>query len=298
MKFEKFKEELLWELHERFPDAEIITKDVIKNNDTTLTGLIIKMPGKNVSANFYLEYAYMMYGKGCSIKKIADMIEDANKDDTNMDYICNMVEQMRSFNNIKDKIVYRLVSKKRNNELLKDIPHRDYLDMAINYAIILKNGVISVNNQYMDLWGVTESDLYEVAKENTSKLLPVDMEALKSLLERGDNSQFTEDEIDEMLSEVKGMSVITNSDRTFGATTCLYDGLLDELAAKCKKDPFVVLCCVHEFLVMDSEYAEYEQVKNMIDSMIEETIDNEDVLSDTVYYYDRAEKRLKIYENS
>ena len=62
-------------------------------------------------------------------------------------FVLRFVEFFRSFEEVRDRICYRLIRKERNEELLKDIPYIDFLDLAIPFSTASRT--FSVNSSIL-----------------------------------------------------------------------------------------------------------------------------------------------------
>ena len=101
----------------------------------------------------------------------------------------NNINALLDFENVKDKIVYKLVNYEQNEALLKDIPYVPYLDLAIVFYLLLdinQNSVASmmIYNEALAMWGIDLETLYSYAKENTPKLLPVSIQSRPSVMNK------------------------------------------------------------------------------------------------------------------
>ena len=91
------------------------------------------------------------------------------------------------------------------------------------------------------------------------------------------------------------MKVLTNEKRTQGAACMLYPELLAQLAGKEERSFYIFPSSVHEVILMpDTGRGEAESFKQMIVEINDAQVAPEEVLSDSLYYYDLAEKRVKI----
>ena len=59
-----------------------------------------------------------------------------------------------------------------NEQLLSNIPHEKYMDLAIVAYCKIDNckfadASILIKNEHLERWGITESELFEAAKNNT-----------------------------------------------------------------------------------------------------------------------------------
>ena len=163
MDYSIFKECILEALTERFgDDCKIEYKEVLKNNGIRLDGLLVRFNNKSISPTVYVNDYYDRYVAGEDIDEIADHIawlikNNCLEDDFNP-------ESLILFENIKDRIVYKLVNYEKNKDLLNTIPHKKFLDLAVVYYIAIKEDIfesasILINNSHLELWDKTMEDI-------------------------------------------------------------------------------------------------------------------------------------------
>ena len=64
-----------------------------------------------------------------------------------------------TFDNMKDKIYYRIVNYEKNIKLLNDIPHKKFLDMVIVFYCLIDtttDGIASIRitNDHLEKWAI------------------------------------------------------------------------------------------------------------------------------------------------
>ena len=209
----EFVAEVITAVEELLPNCEIEAKEIQKNNGVLLQGLIIKNGRCNISPTIYLDYYYDRYVEGSEIQNLANQIiqkyEDYSlEEDFDISVYCD-------FEKAKKHICYKLVNYEQNKELLSDVPHIKYLDLAIVFYYLLDGidseglSTILVKNSHMKHWGVIKEDLYEIAEKNTPILLGVECKTLDevikaTLIERG----YSEEEA-EIIAEDRRCSLTT-----------------------------------------------------------------------------------------
>ena len=78
-------------------------------------------------------------------------------------------ERMLSFEGVKDRIIFRLINTEKNKELLLDVPHREFLDLSLVFAVLVEadndgTAVMLIKDLHMRQWKVTKEQLWNVAK--------------------------------------------------------------------------------------------------------------------------------------
>ncbi len=294
-----FEEMLIERLKNEYPLYEINVKDVLKNNGVVLRGLTVLFSDVNACPTVYLNEMFDDYKNGESIEqitqKIVDIIDDF-KPEGPID-----ISFLDSFEGAKERLMYKLINREKNEELLRDIPHIDYLDLSIVFYVLvsasgLGNGTILVNNNLINDWGVSADMLYEIAERNTRTVLGAEIktieEVLFSLLSKKDDADLSEI-INEMkmrreTDTISKMYVLSNRQRINGATCLLEEDMLNEFAEKIDGDFYIIPSSIHELILIPECFIDNPDV---LMEMVEDVNGNElsmtDILSNNVYKFDR-----------
>ncbi|MGN0384096.1 MAG: DUF5688 family protein [Eubacterium sp.] len=321
MEYKEFLDSISEKVKEHFEqkglDRNVAVRKIIKNNDIELDALTIMESKSNISPTIYLNKYYDKFMHGEEIDNIVkEIYELYTQHNGVLDF---KVEMFRDFSYMKDKIVYKLINAEYNKKLLQDIPHFKVLDLAVVFYCLINNdwsgsATALIHNSHMDMWEVTKEDLYELATVNTPKILPPeirsmedivrdmivddiekDMEA-KGILRDGYESEYGSledianmvmEEMDELKNDIC-MFVLTNHTRLNGAACILYDNLLLDFANKNNSDIYVIPSSVHEvILVPAGKYIESEDINSMIKEVNNTGVEEGDILSDHVYFFNR-----------
>ncbi len=288
-------------------EVEVSLRDVIKNNGVVLTGLTFTKKDINISPTVYLEDFYKDYENGKSIEEVLEEIktiyyESKLEKDVNMDFFTD-------YKNAKNRIVYKLVNYDKNRELLKEIPHRKFLDLAIVYYYLVdikefSNATILIHNSHTETWNVKEEDLYDTAKINTPALLKVRFCGMLDVLEEISEDDFIMEKLkgkdiakesgkdNRSLTKIRvkkdetGMYVLSNRSRMFGAVSVLYEGVLESCATQLEANLFILPSSVHEvILIPDDGQILTEKLEDMVREVNATQLEIQEFLSDTIYYY-------------
>jgi hypothetical protein len=270
-------------------------QEIQKNNGIVLQGLVIIEEEKNVSPMIYLEPFWDSYSKGMPFAVIVDRILQICREDTPKESID--LSFFNEFEKVKDRICFRLVSAERNSELLKKIPHIDFLDLVICFFYAYEGnalgaGSILIYDTHMKMWNVTVQTILELAMVNTPRIYPIDRESMEDVLREVMEKQG--EEVPALPNEFP-LWVISNRQKVYGATCILYKDYLKELFRELGQEYYVIPSSVHEILVVtdNGENAE-EHLKGMIGEVNRTQVDAQEVLSDQLYRYNSTTDRLEI----
>ena len=128
----------------------------------------------------------------------------------------------------KNAIVMNLINTRRNRELLRQVPHKEMMDLSIVYRIIVQQGehgmmTVLVDNRILNELGFTQEELEQLAYQNTSRMFPAEISKMADFL-----------------------YVMTNSQNMFGATALVYDNYLQKMAQTIGSNFFIIPSSVHE----------------------------------------------------
>ena len=299
---EKIKAEILTYLPKVYEGSEIKIIQAIKTNDHKLDGLMIRRRKCNVAPNIYLNAFYADYTDGRPIEDIMMSIAEIRVHhdvDTYVD-----AEEFLGYEKIKDHIYMSVINYERNPEILKDRPYRRFLDLAITYYVnisecdtlgIVPDGrlVMNMTNELMEEFNITEEELYDIAKRNTSRKDNVYLSPLQEELRKRSSGLVFDDPFG------KVASILTNKDALRGAALIACDNVLKDLADKYDTDIYVFPLSVDEVIVVP----EYEvSLSNVIDMDPDDfgpfSDGDEYYLSNRVYYYARNIGKITIVECS
>lgn len=295
---------------------------IYKNNNVCKKALCVLAEGCNVSPTIYLEKYYDRWKQGLSLEQISNEIcreYEANHCGMYMD-----IKSFYDFDTMKEQIVYKVIHYERNRELLKEVPHRRFLDMAIVYYLLLEDSFIGsgtalIHHKQQQIWQVDEEKLYEMAVCNTDRLLGNEIvpmrQVIMELLQRDMRHQLesdmemgvcTEEQVDQWALDILDqmipeehhtMYVLSNHNKYLGASAILNEQSLMEFAAKLGCGFHVIPSSVHEMiLIPETEEIPRGELQRLLREINEEEENVQEYLSDQVYYWN-LENGLQIIKD-
>ena len=293
MDYSIFRECILEALTERFgDDCKIEYKEVLKNNGIRLDGLLVRFNNKSISPTVYVNDYYDRYVAGEEIDEIADHIVWLIKNNSLEDDFDP--ESLILFENIKERIVYKLVNYEKNEDLLKTVPHKKFLDLAVVYYISIKEDIfesasILINNAHLELWGKTMEDIDRLAKENSPRILKPELKSMaQTLMEIIRHEKKKPEDIDEDVLSDCGMYVLSNEKKQFGASAILYDNVIKDFSESLNSDLYILPSSVHEVIMIPSILVDsVDKLNEMICEVNATQVPLIDILSNHSYYYSR-----------
>ena len=301
MKMEVFTDKLYKEVAAKFGGGiQAEAREIRKNNGVILHGLLVKRQGRNVAATIYLDRLLEAYESGISFQAIARKVLDICQEEWDRDSAD--MEFFRSFDRVRDRICCRLVSRNGNERLLGEIPYTGFLDLAVTFFYAyhgeLGDGMIQINNSHMEMWKTCPEELAVLAEHNTPRLFPWECGGLLEVLEKITAQEDAAADsgpggFQEIPCGAVPMMVLSNTAKTYGAACILYPGVLEEIAGRTGHDIFILPSSTHEVVLLpDTGIDDCASLKEMVRDINSTLVAPEEVLSDTLYRYDRAEKKI------
>lgn len=287
--------------------AEVHINTVQKNNGIKMEGLVIREHGEKIAPTIYLNCFYERFLQGMEI-------EDVIKEIYTIFISCknHPIEDagfFTDFEQVKNRVVYKLIHRERNRELLEDVPYIPYLDLAIVfYCIVFRqeygNATILVHNEHLRMWQVTKEQLYEHAIVNTPILLPYFIKPIEEIMEEhfekkvpGREKSHEKDTMEKVTADATSISmyVLSNQEKLYGAAAILYPNLLKNFAIACGRDFYILPSSIHEvILVPEYERGDLDSLSEMVKEINKIEVAEEEILSDHAYYYDREEEQVVV----
>ena len=195
-----------------------------------------------------------------------------------------------------DRIVCRLVNTDRNRGLLREVPHRDFLDMSVICCLLVENGylgsgAILLSREHLRKLRVGEEMLFHQAYRNTRQIMPAELMTLSELVRELGRGSGREDQ--DSIQDIP-VFVLTNTKRYYGALWITDRYIQRRISELVGSDYYVLPSSVHECLILPARLSAREHILARMVREINSTIlEPQEILSDSVYLYVRGEE-LKI----
>lgn len=319
MELQNFTEKVIKALYQYYDaKVKIETHKVYKNNGILLQGICALYEGRNIAPTVYLNDFFKRYQEGESlgklVKEIIHVIEQ-NQVSKNLD-----VDFFMDYEKVKKRLVFRLIHKEKNKELLKKIPYQIWGDLAVVCHCLLMTkeigtGTILIYKEHLQAWKISEEQLFEDAKINSPRIEPQCIlsmgDMVKNILEDTvteqideiceeypqDKEKLIERTMDHMIQEIEEnhipMYVLTNAGRYYGAATIVYPGVMQKISEMLQDDFYILPSSVHELIfIAKSEVEDVAFLNEMIQEVNQSHVAEEEWLSDHAYLYVHEEDNL------
>ena len=311
MLYNEFIDSVVNQLQVQLGDSyELTLRPIEKNNGVILNGLTIgKGKEDGVKPTIYLEPYYEQYLKEHSVEQIVSDIVNLYKGTEVPEHILN-AETLNEFDQIKDRIMFRVINTDANEVLLRDLPHVPYLDLSVVFFLALERSeegqlTVLIRNTNMQKWGVSLLDLQKAAYANTPREYPAQIKNMADLLHEivleNMGEAYSPELIDELLrpDDAAPLYVLSNTNGLYGASCMIYRDVLKDFADRIQADLILLPSSVHEVLLTPNlPETSYEALSSMVTSINQKEVSLEEQLSNQVYLFSRKDGKLKIVSSA
>lgn len=304
MNYEIFKEVVVEKfkdyLPEQYKDMELRVASVNKVN-RLLDGitLISKGENRNVSPTIYINDMYDHY---LHTENLQEVLQDAASCMERAFADIPVVNGL-NFESAKDNIVFQVINTIQNQDMLKDMPHREFQDLSIIYRWIVatdEKGMQStiIRDGMARQLGMNEEQLFRCAVENTRRILPPVVRSMNDVIREMMVGDGMPEEMSEMMlddiPDDRMMYVISNNKGINGAVSMLYEDNLHKLAQKLETDLYILPSSVHECIAISVNAGDPYELAEMVNEVNMSQVALEERLSNQVYHYDKDARRLSL----
>lgn len=188
----------------------------------------------------------------------------------------------------KKSLFVKLINTERNESLVEQSISKEFLDLSAVVRIVLKmdkEGMASMalSKGAAEILGMTEEEIYAAALANTLRLFPPKLMNLGRYVEMsiGGKLLFGEDEVTTY--------ILTNQKEVDGAFYLMSPEVVGAIAEALEDDLYILPCSVNEVLLVRASELEdgVDELKEMVRDVNETVVSEKDILSYSVYYYDK-----------
>lgn len=291
MKYSEFRNIIFENVKEILGDSYCVElKCNIKNNNKKHWAIIVSGQDERVVPSIGLEYFYNRYinnefSLGEVVEEVID-IYNSHKNEINIEDVLNE-------ENIINNSYCKLINRECNKQLLQSVPHFDFLDLSIVFYTMINDDAefcqtMIINNSLLDMLKITKESLYKIAIKNTYQNLGIKYfninEVLYEIVPDAEN-----------LSDID-MYVLTNNRKFQGAISMMDMETLQNISKEFDSNLIILPSSIHEVIIIPfQEDISLGFCKEMVTEINNTEVDREDILSNSVYLYDRSLERLDIY---
>ncbi len=288
MEYGTFTNEVVYRMQQLFGSGySVHVQKLLQNNGIREDYLVISEKGVETAACMPLGFYYGLCTYQADVDMvIADMLKTYRKEKKH----AVPESEVLDWNSAKGRIMFRLIGTQANREFLQDVPHIDFCDLSqVFYLMLEADGegcrTVQVNNRLMEAWKVQEEDIRLCAERNMAERMPGKLAGL---------GEFQADAGGETAGDgkVRPFYVLTNSMKLYGAGCILYKGMLENVAERIGFGFYVIPSSVHEVIIIPADECSQKtagELKALLASVNGTELSECEILSDSVYYYNRSE---------
>ena len=283
-KKDEFYNNLANEVSEVLGSGVIVELQEITKVNLSLEGLTIRKQGESIAPTIYLNQYFNQFNDGRAMDDIVrDIIRVYENNQPENIHNVFKTEDFYDFDKMKEKIVLKVINTERNLDLLEQVPHLDMegLGLSVVFYVSLMTGEqsagILIKNEHLKLWEKTVSDLTSLAEINTNRMHAFTIKSMNEVL--SGMFGFEEELIPE---DVPALYVLTDENKTFGASQLFLKDKIREFANKNNCDVYILPSSVHELLLLRADFpnVEPEYLKEMVCEVNATEVSDEDFLCD------------------
>ena len=301
--FDKFTVKIQKAMENHYGDEYIVNiKEVNKNNGLLIHGLTVMKKSEMVCPTIYLESFYERYNEGESLSDIVmEIIEILRVSD---EYKPEGLDSFNEYEQVKSRLIIKLINKRFNEKLLENIPYRDFCDLAIVCMVEVdmpggQTGSVLIHNNHICMWGVHEKQLIDDAISNSfakGNAVIRRMEDMISSIYHSMNDgveEISEEQIEDMKNCPGGLYVLTNEKQLYGAASIVYKEVRNRLSEQMGGDFYIIPSSVHELIIVPNDIgSSLMNLNEMINEVNSTMVSKDEILSNHAYLYDSGKDLL------
>ena len=269
----------------------IVSRHLIeKNNSTYREGIGFRRSGQYNGPIVYWDDILAHCGEECDDDTMVDCIIDVVTPylDLNAD-----TQEIYCWEKSKDRVLPKLINAERNQERLKNLVHRKYLDLAEIYCTKMtvgdsQQGYVEVTCEMLEEWGIDQETIKRQAADNM-KALGYQLYSMKEML-----GSFMPTEPDAGTG-MDSLQILTNREGILGAAILANPELLKEVIGDKMGDCYLLPSSVHELIVCPVEsWMDVEDLQEVVVEVNKTLVKEEEILSNSVYEFHTSDGTIKL----
>lgn len=296
MEYEEFTTMFIDGLQQNMSDEAVnLTRITANKINEDLDGVSVRYPDSNVAPTVYLEDKFQMYQDGYSVDELVEQTASQLRDIRgNAPQVPELTRESAEKN-----LYCVLVNAEANAELLKNVPHEKFEDLAVIARFkVGEDGSFIVRNDMCQHFQMTSEEVLEIAHINTNNQ-HYDCKNMAEVMRDIMVSQGLPEEYVDELIDAQGMDcpmyVLTNDSKIDGSIAITSKAVLEEAHEDIGEDFYILPSSRHEvLLVPKSVVSDVNDLKTMVGEVNATEVSKADKLSDHVYKYESISKKVTI----
>lgn len=291
MKYEEFKIVLKKEIDRIYANSSIkVYLDTVdKNNGMVMDAIQFQDTDTSVTPVVYMNELYERYQEYQDMGEIICLV-------------CRTLEAREeidpksligTWENTRESIEIKMINFEWNREMLQEVPHRRFLDLAAVFQIVLHKSEcgtasITVNESILNKWGITEDILWQTAMINLHRA-HYTITDMREIMTDTFNMNIEE------TVENGRMYILSNTEYIHGASGLLRQDLLKGFAEKIQTNFYILPSSLHELILMpETPDICIDELGEMVTWVNETAVKDEDRLSNSAYRYSIVTEEIEM----
>ena len=260
-------------------DVQIDTKNIQKG-EATLTA--ISIGNGEIRPIVYMEHYNDLFNERGYYAVAMAMIEACEnatikaKEELNIN-----INNFSIWEHVKDNLILCIAPANTNNGYITN----PYLDLELYVRVNLGDGTCKVNEQMLKMWNKTKEEVFITAMNKQGYIIKSMFDTISELLNSDNNFDDMSDIIENSIFDT-GQKVITNKEKSFGASVLYHKDILSNVANQYGKDIYIIPSSIHEVIVTPINHSvTKEDMNQMIKEVNETEVSPEERLSNHVYIF-------------
>lgn len=291
---------LLRELGDQY-ETKAITN--MKNNGIHRKGILIRKQEERLAPAIYLDCYYEEFCEGRALSDIIRQVLYTYQESAREGKEQGMEDISLQTEEVRERIVFRIVNWKKNRQLLSELPHLRFLHLAVVFQILVYQredgiGTIRLTGEHYKNYSEGENklftsidELYKLAVKNTTRLFPARLTAMEDVLEGLLNGMPAPAQLfrgQPAEAPLHQLYVLSNQAGINGAGCLLYPEILLQIKHFFQSEFYILPSSIHEVILMPAGNSICrEELNDMIREINLSEVQEEEILSD--YAYDSIE---------
>ena len=204
------------------------------------------------------------------------------------------IGDLLKWDKVEEYIYPRLMREDEIKDYLDIFPYTKLADLFVAYMVKLpplgkERATVIIKNEYLEVWEKEIEDIHKKAVENISKA-PVSFRPLLDFVK-----DLTEETV--VNEPDKNMYVLTNEEKTFGASELLNTKIMSKISEDFGCDCIIIPSSLHEVLILedkDMDEKDYAAIRYMVKEVNSSCVEPRDRLSYNIYRYSRENGEISI----
>lgn len=288
-------------LPEQYQEADCHMKEILRNNGGYGTSMEFHVPGENVVCSIHMDPYYAEFKQGRPFGEIMEKIAIQIQDTYEIEKLMKEIH-IEDFQRIKAYLRISLVNTGRNRERLLCMPHMEMEDLSMVCRVDIPSpeghGRMEVTNDVLKVWGISKETLFDTALKNMQESKDYIMQAGSSkIYELFADATAPENLLnapaDVALDPGELFYVLTNKENNRGASAMLCPWVMKKVSDLFPEGFYIIPSSIHESLIVQENGGKsVKELREILRNVNRTAVENEEVLSDNIYQYDRETERI------